>query len=386
MQRIFSIYIPRTNIGLGSANSVGDLAKEFGATNVLIISDAGVVAAGLVNRIQSSLEKAGCKFGLFDGCEPNAPVDVIEQCSQIVADGGFDLLIGIGGGSVMDTTKIVSAVAFSRKKVQDFFPPAVVEGKTLTKLLIPTTSGTGSEWSRVALAFDKVDGRKKLVRGQSLFADAAIVDPELTMGLPQKVTAETGMDALTHAIEAYVSPRSNVVGDMFAERTMKMVSDNLRLAYAKGSNKEARYNMSIAASMSMVAVGLQGAGLVHQTDGYIVTKANISHGEALSILLPHIMTFNILAVPKRLARIAELLGERIESISVIEAAEKSVEAVRKLSQDLGMRQTLGDVGIVASDIPHIVDDVFAYEGIMLKIDNPRSVSKEDLSKILNAAL
>jgi alcohol dehydrogenase class IV len=386
MYQTFKIYIPSTTVGLGSVNSVGEVAKDFGAARALIVTDRGVVEAGLIEKVKTSLKNSGIEFDVFEDCMPNAPTSVIERCRQKVINGGYDLLIGIGGGSVLDITKVVSAIALEGLKVQDIFDQTRVIKKVLPKILIPTTSGTGSEWSRLAVVSDEAAGQKKGANNQAFYASAVIVDPEMTLGLSQKITADTGMDALTHAIEAYLTKKANPIGDMFAETAIRMVSDNLRPAYAQGSNTEARYSLSIAASLAIEGLQLQGAGLTHAIDGFIVSKAHISHGEALSILLPHCMKFNLVAAPERFVKIAELMGEKTDGLVSLDAAEKSIEAVRKLSKAIGMKQTLRSVGITASDIPPIVDYVFEFWAQSIVANNRRVVGKEDVAQILNAAL
>ena len=206
MNDILSLQLPKTVVGMGSVSSIGNVAKEFGASNVLIITDEGVVNAGLVEKVNASLEKAGLTVGVFDGCKADAPSETIHRCSEQARNGNFELLIGIGGGSVLDTAKAVSLVAPSAQNVQDFIGPEKEVGEVLPKILVPTTAGTGSEWTAVAVITDETDGKKKLIgRASYVRAEAAVIDPQLTMDLPQKVTAETGFDALSHAIEAYVS-------------------------------------------------------------------------------------------------------------------------------------------------------------------------------------
>lgn len=388
MTDILSLQFPRTIIGLGSVYHIGDIAKDFGGTNVFIITDPGVVKAGLIDKIKSPLQKAGLRIGIFDGCKPDAPTDTIHECSEKVREGNYNLLIGVGGGSVMDTTKVVSLVSPSGKKAQDFIGPEKDVDKVLPKILVPTTAGTGSEWTAVAVITDETDGKKKLIgRAPYVRAEAAIVDPELTLGLPQRVTADTGMDALTHAIEAYVSCKATIIGDMFGEAAIRLISEHLRMAYAKGNkNVEARYNMSIAATLASGALQASHAGLAHCMDGLIVQKAKISHGAALSILLPYVMEFNLVAVPGKFTRIAELMGEKIDGLSIMDAARKAPEAVRGLCRDIGMVQKLSDVGISDADILQIVDDFVAIWIDLANLINPRDVTPADVERIFKAAL
>ena len=241
--------VPYTVMGPGAAGNIGDIARDLGATKALIVTDAGVVQAGLLDKIKPSLDKAGFKYDVFDRVEPNAQSRAIEECIQQAAAGGYDLLIGVGGGSTMDTTKVTSLAAPNGLKVQDLLPPGKPIKKTLLKILVPTTAGTGSEWSCLLTFTDETDGLKKVLRYNQFWSDATIIDPEMTLNLPQNVTAETGMDVLAHSIEGYVSAGSGGLGDMFCEAAIKMATQNIRLAYGKGSkHMEARYNMAVAAA------------------------------------------------------------------------------------------------------------------------------------------
>lgn len=382
-----SLKVPYTVIGPGTAGNIGDIARDLGSTKALIVTDTGVVQAGLLEKIKSSLDKLGCKYDIFDAVKPNAPISIIEECIKQIAAGGYDLLIGVGGGSVMDTTKVASITAPNGMKVKDLFPPAKPIKKTVPKILVPTTAGTGSEWSNLVTVTDEADGLKKLLHFNQFWSDATIIDPEMTLNLPQNVTAETGMDVLAHSIEGYVSAASSSVGDMFCETAIKLTAHNFRLAYGKGSSHmEARYNMAIAAALAMKGAEINGTGLGHFIDSFVVSRFHISHGAALTILMPHVMEFNLVAVPDRYAKVAEFMGEQISGLSLTEAAKKAVAAWRKLSQDMGMKQTLSEAGMKESDIPQLVDDLFRLKQRVIELYNPRTANKNDVTKILRSAL
>jgi len=201
------------------------------------------------------------------------------------------------------------------------------------------------------------------------------------------VTADTGIDALTHAIECYVGTKSTIVSEMFSEAAIKLISENLRLVYAKGSkNIEARYKMSVAATLAAGAIQVAAAGLTHTMDGLVVEKVHISHGAALGILLPHVMEFNLVAAPAKFVRIAELMGEKTDGLSVMDAARKAVAAVRELCKDIEMAQRLSAVGISDADIPQLVDDFVAQWIGFANVINPRDVSRKDAERIFKAAL
>lgn len=390
MSGLINVTVPRTIIGLGAISNLGDVAKSFGPNKIMVLTDPGLVRAGVIEAVKAPLEKAGLNFEVFDGCKEEPPIPLLGEISKKVREGNYDLLIGVGGGSSMDTTKVVSLTALTGMTMSEYISTGFhekVEGKIIPKILIPTTAGTGSEWSIVAPVYDHEAGKAYIVHAWEQMADKVIIDPELTVKLPQRVTADTGIDALTHAIEAYTSATANVFSDMLASTAIKMISENLRQAYAKGRlNTEARYNMSIAAALAMNAVITGGIGLSHFTNEFVGPKAHVSHGTAVALTLPAVMEYNMIANPAKFAKIAELMGEDISGLSVMDAAAKSVEAVRKLIKDLNLPQKMGDVGITEADIPELARGCYETDKPVIDAQNPRDATEEDIVQILRASL
>jgi alcohol dehydrogenase len=388
MADFINVNIPRTIMGVGAIQSLGGIIKDFAPGRILLITDVGIVKAGIVDVARSSMEKSGGKFDVFDGCQPEAPISVIEGLNQKIRAKKYDLLIGLGGGSTMDTTKIASIMATSGLSISDLMNFQHAKS-VISKILIPTTAGTGSEWSNVAVITDDINIKPSLTRvivSHQNFANAVIVDPELTLNLPQKITADSGMDALIHAIEAYTSPLANIMSDMFAGTAIKVISGNLRQAYAQGNkNIESRTYLATAASFAMHAVVLSSVGLAHFMNVPLGKKAHIAHGSACYVLLPAVMEFNIVSNTAKYARVATLMGEDISGLSVLDAAAKSVEAVKKLAMDLDMPQK-SNVKITDADIDAMVDELFEFQGPIINIQNPRQVTREDAKRIYLSAL
>ena len=327
-------------------------------------------------------------FDVFLDCQPEAPVTVIERLGKNIRDGKYDLVTGIGGGSTMDTVKIASIIAHSDLKVLDLLSGKQVE-KVVRKILIPTTAGTGSEWSNVAVVTDDIThnpGRTTVIITPQNLANAAIIDPELTYNLPQRITADTGMDALTHAIEAYTSPAGNVMSEMFAETAIKLISKNLRAVFANGrQNINARHNMSIAAAFAMHAVVLSSVGLAHFMNEPLGKKARLSHGATCTLLLPEVMEFNMAANAAKYARIAEIMGENITGLTVSAAAAKSVVAVRILANDLEM-PTQAKEAITDKAIEDMVEELFEMEGPAIKLFSSQELNKAEAGRIYHQIL
>jgi alcohol dehydrogenase len=311
---------------------------------------------------------------------------VIEKCASIGQERSCDAIVAVGGGSVMDTAKVASVIMTNGANAHEFIGRDRIKNPGVFKVLIPTTAGTGSEWAEAAIVTDVSDGQKKPIFSRYMWPDLAIIDPVMSLGLPPRVTADTGIDALTHAIEAYAAWKANVVSDMFAEQAMQLIATSLRTAYAKGRRQiGARYNLSIAAALAIAAHTSSSAGLVHSLNYPLSVRAHVSHGTALAILLPHVMEFNLPACPDKYARVADIMGENVKGLAPMDAARKSVDAVRKLGQDLRLPQRMRDVGFEERDIEPALDFLFEYQVYGME-NNPRDVTRDDIVEIYKAAL
>jgi alcohol dehydrogenase class IV len=335
-----------------------------------------------------ALDASDLTTELFDECGAEAPTSIIEKLSRKAREGDYDLLVGVGGGSVMDTTKAAGLLAATEgTTVQDLIEGRTPE-KSLAKVLIPTTAGTGSEWSSAAVVTtDTSDDRTYTYLTTANYPDAVIIDPGLTQHLPARNTADTGIDALTHAIEAYTCIRANLLSDMYASTAIRLVSSSLGPAFAKGSQRmEDRYRLAIGAAMAMQAGTLAGVGLAHFMNHALGKRAHISHGSTVGLMLPYVMEFNLISNPGRFAEVARLLGESTDGLSTMDAAHRSVAAVRRLLIDLGMPQRLADVGLTDADVPHLVDELVALQGFPIAFMNPREVGAKEAREIYMRAL
>jgi alcohol dehydrogenase class IV len=388
MTNVLNLNLPKTFMGLGAINNIISAVNGLPHSNILIITDPGIANAGLVDLIVGPLKKAGYRFEIYGECESNPLISSIEKLTRRVSKNKFDLLIGIGGGSVMDCAKVISLLAANEGiNCRDLINGKRVS-KKLAKILIPTTAGTGSEWSSTAMVSDdKADKQKWGITCDEIIPDVAIIDPELTINLPQRITADTGMDALTHAVESYTSCVASIVSDMLALTALKLICGSIGQAYSKGNqNIEARYNMSIGASLAMFAASVSRVGIAHFMGHPLEKRAHITHGAGCTLMLPYAIQFNLIACPEKFAKIAELMGEPVSGLSIFDAAVKSIDAIKRLSRALGMPQTLKEIGIKKTQIPEIVDETINSYGNLIKMWNPRNVSREDISNIYNSAL
>jgi alcohol dehydrogenase class IV len=253
----------------------------------------------------------------------------------------------------------------------------------IPKILIPTTAGTGSEATRALVLTDEASNTKKVVVDGYLLADVAIIDPLLTLSLPPAITANTGIDALVHAIESYVCVNATPYSDILAIEAIQLIADNLPTAYAKGNNMEARFNMAFAASIAGASFTSSGLGAIHGLSYILGTEYHMPHGKANSIMMPHVMDYNKLGNLTKFAHIAEAMGEDIEGLSLFEAAEESVTAVKRLLTSLDMSFMLPDHNIPQSDLPKLVKGGMAQARLFGV--NPRDLTEKDVEGIYRKA-
>lgn len=383
-QKIHSFFSPnRILLGIGATKEIGKETKTLGGTKVLIVTDSGVVNSGLVDSLRTNLEEAGLKVFLFDRVEPEPPASLVDESSQFIKEKGVDIVIGVGGGSSLDVAKGASLLASNPGNVLDYCGIDLIPQRGLPKILVPTTAGTGSEVTRVFVVTDKRDNMKKVVYSNYAISDLAIVDPMLTISMPSKVTADTGMDALVHAIETYVSMNATPFSDLLASKAIELIAKYLPMAFAKSENIEARYHMSLASLLAGLAFASGGLGAVHALAYPLGTEYHLPHGRTNAIMLPHVMEFNLIGNRSRYALIAEMMGKREDIIDLKAKVAKAVEAVMELLDDVQIPYHLRDYGIPKEAIPKLVEE--GMRQARLFVPNPRNLSESDVEAIYTKA-
>jgi choline dehydrogenase len=346
----------------------------------MLVTDKGLVNAGLVDEATKVLKAAAVDYVLFDGVVPNPEIKLVDDAAQVYLAEGCDSLIGFGGGSPMDTAKSIGVVAVHGGSILDFewADPQPIVKRIPPLICVPTTAGTGSEVTLWAVITDPARKIKYNVGGTGLIAaHVALLDPRLTLGLPGPITAGTGMDALTHAIECYTCGYAQPWPDAVALWAIETIGQWLRIAYAQGHNEEARYKMSMAAMLAGMSYGTESAGAVHamsQTAGGVY---NLPHGALTASLLAPVMSYNYMGEPHKYARIAQAMGENTWGLTVWEAAELAVDAVALLSEDVAI-PTLPELGIPEKDVPMLAQ--LAYDDPQT-IGNPRDIDVAGYEKI-----
>jgi len=386
--------------GRNTVRQLGRIVTQLGGQRVLIVTDQQLIAAGLLDGVRRSLAEANLEFQVFDGGEPEPRVEAAQACIEAARAAGPEVIVGLGGGSNVDLAKAAAIVLRWGGQPADYFGENKVPGPILPLVAVSTTAGTGSEVSPVAILTDVERNLKVGISSNYLRPRVALYDPLLTVSCPPKVTADSGIDALTHAIEAYtcidyhalpVDPDQPVaysgkfpLADALAERAIQLIGANLRQAVCQGRSVAAREAMHLGALLSGMAFSNAGTAAVHALQYLIGTLTHTSHGLGNGLLLPYVMEYNLPACPQAFADVARWLGEEVEGLSVWEAAEQSVEAVQRLKADIGIPRNLRDIGISEEQVPGIARAAFGIERLIR--NNPRPLSVQALEGILRRAL
>ena len=380
MFRQFRFRTPDTVIfGMNSVEQVGAEAKKLGAGRAMVITDQGVVSAGLVDKVLSPLNKEKIEVEVFDGVEPEPPIGNLLDSVKMAKKGKFDVFIGLGGGSSMDVAKLTSAMVTNEGEIDEFFGVDKVPNKGLPTILVTTTSGTGSEVTRMAVLTDTDENLKKVVSAQNILGDLAIVDPMMAITMPQRVTASTGIDALIHAIESYVAINSNPLTDAIALEAIQLVAENLGPAFAHGEDLDARFNMALGSLLAGISLNNAGVGAVHALAYPIGGAYHVSHGVGLIVILGETLKAISMARLPKFVNIAQALGEPVQNLSMREAAEKGIEAMLALAKGVGLPCSLREIGADKSKVQEWAEA--AYEEKRLLGNTPRTLTVEDIAGI-----
>ncbi|MCG8513947.1 MAG: iron-containing alcohol dehydrogenase [Halanaerobiales bacterium] len=384
-RNLFSYEMPTKIIyGTGAVVMAGQEIQRLGANKVLLTTDQGIKGAGLLNPVTSALAKAGIDWVVYDQVEADSDVNIVAEATSMAQENQCNCVLGIGGGSSMDTAKAVAVMSTNPGSIYDYVGLDQVKNDPLPIVAIPTTAGTGSEVTIWAVISDKKKQLKTGIGSIKMMPDLAICDPELTLSLPPLLTAETGMDALTHAIESYVNTATQPISEALAEKSIKMIAEHLRLAVANGEDIEARDGMLMGSLTAALAFNETRLGIAHAWSSPLGAYFSISHGLANAILLPNVMEFNLIGAPDKYAKIADLMGENISGLSIMEAAAKSVEAVRKLLIDIELpRHFRAIIDIEEEDIIKLAEEALKSGNNLV---NPHRPDLDDLIAICKKSL
>ena len=389
-EEVYGYFIPSvTLIGIGASKQIPDKIRALGGSKPLIVTDKGITGAGITKQITDLLDAAGMKYVVYDETIPNPTDNNVAEAFEVYKKEKCDSIVTLGGGSSHDCGKGVGFLAGNGGKIHDYegvdkskkpFPPYVA---------VNTTAGTASEMTRFCIITDTSRKVKMAIVDWRCTPSVAIDDPVLMMGMPPALTAATGMDALTHAVEAYVSTAATPMTDACAEKAMEYINRYLRRAVANGRDKEAREGMCYAQYLAGMAFNNASLGHVHAMAHQLGGFYDLPHGECNAILLPYVSEYNRIATRRRFGRIARILGEITDGLSADEASKKAIAAINTLSQDVGIPAGLKALGkkygkeVKEEDIPTMTGNA---QKDACGLTNPRTMTDAAVAAIYKAAM
>lgn len=381
-----SIVLPKfLEVGEGALNRAGDIAIQLGCKRVMIVSDRVMASLGQVDHIREIISQAGLEADVFTDTMPEPTETSILPAVTQAIDGHYDGIIALGGGSVIDSAKAIALLAQYRGRIRDYSVPNIVTSPIMPLIAIPTTAGTGSEVTRMTIITDESNDEKLLCMGPGLIPSAAIIDFTLTMTAPARITADTGIDALTHAIEAYVSGKSGLFTDQQAILAMKLIAPNLREAVNNPENKRAKEQMMLGATLAGMAFSNASVALVHGMSRPIGAHFHVPHGMSNAMLLPTVTEYSIPAAKERYADCARAMGVADETISDDGAVALLLEELKQINKDLSV-PSMSEFGIDKqafwSSLEVMSEQALASGS---PNNNPRVPDKETMIELYKAA-
>ena len=367
--------------GKGAAQSLAEQLQKLAVNNPLIVTDKGVRNSGTLTIITDQLPDNS--YAIYDNIPPEPEVSVVKACADIFKQGTHDGLVAVGGGSAIDIAKCVAVMTEHVGDLESLFGENMVSQRNVPLIAIPTTAGTGSEVTNIAILSDPVAQIKRGIVSDFLLPDVAIVSPEMTLSCPSNVTAASGVDALVHAIEAYLSNFSSPITDALAIKAMTLIIHALPKAYAEPDNLQAREDMATGSLMAGLAFGNAGVGAVHALAYPLGGRYHISHGVSNALLLPYVMEYNKPVCLERFYDIAQAFGEPVHTLTQLESADRVMHRLRELCHEVAIPKNLSALNIPKADIPQLAEE--AHNVKRLLRNNPRAPTVEDIAAIYQAA-
>jgi alcohol dehydrogenase len=382
--RTFSYELPtKIEFGAGISGRVPERVEECGGGRVLLVADPGVLAAGVVDKVTDALENASMPYVLFSDIEPEPEARSIVDGVELARSEGCDAVVGIGGGSALDSAKSIAVMLENEGHIRDYAGQNLVPNPGVPMIGLPTTAGTGSEVTIWSVISEKEEKVKYGVGSPYMTATIAMCDPELTLTLPPHITASTGIDALAHALESYVNKTTQPISEALSIRAMELIAKSLRTAVVAGENLEARSDMLLASLSAALAFNPTRLGLAHALVMPIGANYKIPHSVGVAILLPEVMRYNLIGNLQKFAKIAHIFGENTGGLSLRDAAERSVKAISKLCEDVGIPDGLARYGVEEERLYDLARDGIATGNVPV---NPREPTVDDLVGIMRRCM
>jgi len=367
--------------GNGAAQELASQLKKLGVEKPFVVTDKGVSNSGTLITITDQLPDDS--YAIYDNIPPEPEMSAVQACVDVFKQGNHDSLVAVGGGSAMDTAKCVAVMAEHVGDLESLFGENMVSQRNVPLIAIPTTAGTGSEVTNIAILSDPEAQIKRGIVSDFLLPDVAIVSPEMTLSCPPSVTAASGVDALVHAIEAYLSNFSSPITDALAIKAMSLIIQALPKAYAEPDNLQAREDMATGSLLAGLAFGNAGVGAVHALAYPLGGRYHISHGVSNALLLPYVMEYNKPVCLERFYDIAQAFGEPIHSLTQPQAADRVMYRLRELCHQVAIPKNLSALNIPKVDIPQLAEEAHGVQRLLR--NNPRAPTVEDIVGIYQAA-
>ncbi|MEB1807944.1 MAG: iron-containing alcohol dehydrogenase [Bacillaceae bacterium] len=377
------IFPELSHVGLGVIDKLNDEVKKLGGSKILVVTEKNLVDLGICSQALQTLDPTYV-IEIYTDVVPEPPLHTAEKLVSYIRKEKFDLIIGVGGGSALDLAKLGAVLAQNEGEVKDYLNltgTKQVQHKGLPKIMIPTTAGTGSEVTDIAVL--SLEGTKDVVTHPYLISDVAIVDPILTMSVPPKITAATGIDALTHAIEAYISVNSSAVTDGIAEKAIELIGASLERAFNNGSDEEAREQMSTASYMAGLAFYNAGVGGVHALAYPLGNRFKLPHGESNAVLLPYVMNYIQEGCKEKLANVYLKLTQDVSVNQNEELSTSCVQTLFYLNKKLKIPTSLKEYGIEQRHLEMLTDDAMKQKRLLAR--SPVKLEWKDIFNIYSAA-
>ncbi|SFH99728.1 iron-containing alcohol dehydrogenase [Methylobacterium brachiatum] len=375
---------PNVLFEAGASKKLPEIVATFGAKRVLLVTDKGVRKAGLTEAAEAALAAAGIAIDVYEDVVADPPSTVIEAAAKRARELGTDLVLSIGGGSALDTAKLVAYLAKSDEALDSIYGVGLAKGDRLPLILVPTTAGTGSEVTPISIVTTPTTEKKGVV-APKLLPDWAVLDPELTLGLPSHVTAATGIDAMVHAIEAFTSKnKKNPISDQLAKQALALLSSNIRTACSDGRNLEARSGMLLGSMLAGMAFANAPVAAVHALAYPVGAIFHVPHGLSNALVLMGVMRFNLSHAEPLYAELAPILDPAAADLPPAEAAARFVECLDAICRDCKVPASLAEVGVAQKDLERMATD--AMKQTRLLVNNPREVTYDDAYAIYAEAL
>ncbi len=374
---------PEIIFGKGSLNQVGECCSRLGSSRVFLVADRGILAHRWGEKVLPFLDEAGLEYRSWSDFSANPRDYEVEEGSRLYTENSCDAVLAIGGGSTIDAAKAVATLSTNEGRIQDYEGIDLINNPLPPLIVVPSTAGSGSDVSQFSIIADSERKIKMTIISKSLIPDISITDPLLLSTIDSRVTAQTGMEALSHAIEAYLSLAATDMTDIHALHAIELISRNLRASVASQVNEEAKVAMGKASMHAGIAFSNAVLGLAHAMTHQVGGMLDLPIGEISAIILPHVMRFNLLSSIDKYVRIAAIMGARVEQMTPREAAEKAIAMVWELAQDVGIPAGLAELGLPEELLPELSENAIKDACF---ITNPRDADVADIIEIFRAAL